>query len=76
MRIYPVIQSIYVESYDMEGVFILLTPLFRFVLKVMSTFAEEKKKQTKKPREPPVASGINFCQQAGLETHPCLLEYR
>lgn len=47
MRIYPVIQSIYVESYDMEGVFILLTHLFRFVLKVMSTFAEEKNKQNK-----------------------------
>lgn len=44
MQIYPV-KSIYVESHDMAGVFILHTHLFRFVLEVMSTFAEKKKKK-------------------------------
>lgn len=43
MQVYPIIQSIYVESHDMEGVFILLTHLFWFVLKV--TFGEKKKKR-------------------------------
>lgn len=42
MQVYPIIQSIHGESCDVEGAFILLTHLFRFILKVMYTFAEKK----------------------------------
>lgn len=42
MQVYPIIHSIHGESRDVEGAFILLTHLLRFILKVMSTFAEKK----------------------------------